>query len=167
MLALRSLGDTIRLTLTITWDDITRVQKSPPGTAETPTCRDQAYLIVLAGSAMGEMFKISSKQTIIGRGQTAQVRMMDEGISREHCEIQIEGETMILHDLGSTNGTFCRGARVDRHVLIIVVTAKRVGRRHSATGPIMRYRKTPFSRLAREVSGMSGGLIRPGTRNAP
>jgi diguanylate cyclase (GGDEF)-like protein len=103
--------------LTITWDDITRVQKSPPGTTENPTCRDQAYLIVLAGSAMGEMFKISSKQTIIGRGQTAQVRMMDEGISREHCEIQIEGETMILHDLGSTNGTFCRGARVDRHVL--------------------------------------------------
>jgi two-component system cell cycle response regulator len=24
---------------------------------------------------------------------------------------------MILHDLGSTNGTFCRGLRVDRHVL--------------------------------------------------
>lgn len=66
---------------------------------------------------MGEMFKISGKQTIIGRGQTAQIRMMDEGVSREHCEIQIEGDTMILHDLGSTNGTFCRGARIDRHVL--------------------------------------------------
>jgi diguanylate cyclase (GGDEF)-like protein len=103
--------------LTITWDDITRVQKNPPGTVETPTRRDQAYLIVLAGSAMGEMFKISHKQTIIGRGQTAHIRMMDEGVSREHCEIQIEGDAMILHDLGSTNGTFCRGMRIDRHVL--------------------------------------------------
>ena len=103
--------------MTITWDDITRVQANPPGTTKTPTRRDQAYLIVLAGSAMGEMFKISRKQTIIGRGQTAHVRMMDEGVSREHCEIQIEGDSMILHDLGSTNGTFCRGLRVDRHVL--------------------------------------------------
>ena len=103
--------------MTISWDDITRVQDSPPGTTRTPTNRDQAYLIVLAGSAMGEMFKIVRPQTIIGRGQTAQVRMMDDGISREHCEIQVEGDSMILHDLGSTNGTFCRGLRVDRHVL--------------------------------------------------
>ena len=103
--------------MTISWDDITRVQENPPGTSETLTSRDQAYLIVLAGSAMGEMFKIARPQTIIGRGQTAHVRMMDDGISREHCEIQIEGDSMILHDLGSTNGTFCRGVRVDRHVL--------------------------------------------------
>jgi diguanylate cyclase (GGDEF)-like protein len=117
MLARALAGDTIERTVTISWDDITRVQDSPPGTSRTPTRRDQAYLIVLAGSAMGEMFKITRPQTIIGRGQTAQVRMMDDGISREHCEIQIEGDSMILHDLGSTNGTFCRGLRVDRHVL--------------------------------------------------
>src|ERR1017187_2902830 len=116
-LALGPAGDTIRPTVTISWDDITRVQDSPPGTTRTPTNRDQAYLIVLAGSAMGEMFKIVRPQTIIGRGQTAHVRMMDDGISREHCEIQVEGDSMILHDLGSTNGTFCRGLRVDRHVL--------------------------------------------------
>jgi len=103
--------------VTISWDDITRVQDGPPGPTKSPTSRDQAYLIVLAGSAMGEMFKIARPQTIIGRGQTAHIRMMDDGISREHCEIQIDGETMILHDLGSTNGTFCRGLRVDRHVL--------------------------------------------------
>jgi len=117
MLAPPPASDTIECNVTISWDDITRVQESPPGTTRTPTSRDQAYLIVLAGSAMGEMFKITLPQTIIGRGQTAHVRMMDDGISREHCEIQIEGDSMILHDLGSTNGTFCRGLRVDRHVL--------------------------------------------------
>jgi diguanylate cyclase (GGDEF)-like protein len=103
--------------VTLTWDDITRVQDSPPGTVKGSTNRDQAYLIVLAGSAMGEMYKITREQTIIGRGQQAHIRMVDEGVSREHCEIQLESEGMILHDLGSTNGTFCRGVRVDRHVL--------------------------------------------------
>jgi two-component system, cell cycle response regulator len=101
----------------IDWDDITRVQDGPPGSTKAKVDREHAYLIVLAGSAMGEMFKISRKQTIIGRGQTAHIRMMDEGVSREHCEISVEGDTMILHDLGSTNGTFCRGARIDRHTL--------------------------------------------------
>ena len=110
-------GDTIERTVTITWDDITRVQEKPPGTTKAPTNRDQAYLIVLAGSAMGEMYKIARPQTIIGRGLTAHVRMMDDSISREHCEIQVEGDNMILHDLGSTNGTFCHGLRIDRHVL--------------------------------------------------
>jgi two-component system, cell cycle response regulator len=101
----------------INWDDITRVQEKPPGPVNSPTSREHAYLIVLAGSAMGEMYKLTRKQTIIGRGQAAHIRMMDEGVSREHCEIQVEGEDIILHDLGSTNGTFCRGLRVDRHVL--------------------------------------------------
>ncbi|MGD0838260.1 MAG: GGDEF domain-containing protein [Polyangia bacterium] len=99
----------------IDWDDITRVQQTPPGSAKVD--REHAYLIVLAGSAMGEMFKLSRKQTIIGRGQNAHIRMMDEGVSREHCEIEADGAQMILHDLGSTNGTFCRGARIDRHTL--------------------------------------------------
>jgi two-component system cell cycle response regulator len=103
--------------VTTDWDDITRVQKDPPGTVKARTSRDQAYLIVLAGSSMGEMFTLAANPTIIGRGQTAHVRMIDEGVSREHCNIQVDGENMVLRDLGSTNGTFCQGARVDRHVL--------------------------------------------------
>jgi diguanylate cyclase (GGDEF)-like protein len=100
-----------------TWDDITRVQQDQPGPARAPGSRDQAYLIVLAGNAMGEMFKIDRKHTMIGRGQNAQIRITDEGVSREHCEIESEGDSLVLHDLGSTNGTYCRGARIDRHVL--------------------------------------------------
>jgi diguanylate cyclase (GGDEF)-like protein len=115
--ARKSSSDTIENTLAIDWDDITRVQDGPPGSTTAKIDREHAYLIVLAGSAMGEMFKLSRKRTIIGRGQTAHIRMMDEGVSREHCEIQIEGDAMILHDLGSTNGTFCRGVRTDRQVL--------------------------------------------------
>jgi diguanylate cyclase (GGDEF)-like protein len=51
---------------------------------------------------------------VIGRGTTAAIRMMDEGVSREHCEILVEDGKIFLHDLKSTNGTFCRGRRVDK-----------------------------------------------------
>jgi two-component system, cell cycle response regulator len=101
----------------LTFDDITRVQDGPPVPNKTATNRDQAYVIVLAGSAMGEMYKLRRDRTIIGRGQKAHVRMMDDGISREHCEILVDGEKMILRDLGSTNGTFCGGQRVEEHQL--------------------------------------------------
>lgn len=101
----------------MTWDDVTHVKEPPSATVKAPTNRDQAYLIVLAGSSMGEMYKVTRERTIIGRGQKAEIRMMDEGISREHCEILLEGDKVILHDLGSTNGTYCRGLRVDRHEL--------------------------------------------------
>jgi diguanylate cyclase (GGDEF)-like protein len=101
----------------VSWDDITHVKAPPSSAVKAPVTRDQAYLIVLAGSSMGEMYKITHEKTIIGRGQRADVRMMDEGVSREHCEILLEGEKIVLHDLGSTNGTYCRGLRIDRHEL--------------------------------------------------
>ena len=43
--------------------------------AETPLSgdvkRDRAYLVVLAGSSVGEMYKLESERTIIGRGGKA------------------------------------------------------------------------------------------------
>jgi two-component system cell cycle response regulator len=79
--------------------------------------RDRAYLVVLAGTSVGEMYKIEADRTIIGRGQRAQVRLLDDGISREHAQIVIEGRHILLEDLGSTNGTFCNGLKVDRREL--------------------------------------------------
>src|SRR5580692_3743899 len=80
--------------------------------------RDRAYLVVLAGTSVGEMYKIEADKTIIGRGQRAQVRLLDDGISREHAQIVIEGSHILLEDLGSTNGTFCNGLKVDRKELV-------------------------------------------------
>lgn len=101
----------------VTWDDVTRVEEKPPGPVGAPSKRDCACLLVLAGSAMGEIYKLTRERTVIGRGQKAQVRMIDDGVSREHCEIVIQGDKAVLHDLSSTNGTFCRGTRIERHEL--------------------------------------------------
>ncbi len=80
--------------------------------------RDRAYLVVLAGASLGEMYKIEQDKTVIGRGQKAEVRLLDDGISREHAQILVEGSKIFLQDLGSTNGTFCNGLKVDRKELV-------------------------------------------------
>jgi two-component system cell cycle response regulator len=101
----------------VSWDDITHVKAPPDEVVKLGPTRDQAYLVVLAGSSMGEMFKLARDRLVIGRNATADIRMLDDGVSREHCEILREDGKVFVHDLGSTNGTFCRGARVDKHEL--------------------------------------------------
>ncbi len=88
-----------------------------PQAPVTGVKRDRAYLVVLAGASVGEMYKVETDTTVIGRGQKAHIRLLDDGISREHAQVVIEGNKVFLCDLGSTNGTFCNGIKVDRKEL--------------------------------------------------
>jgi len=97
-------------------DERTQIFEAPASPAEGVK-RDRAYLVVLAGASLGEMYKVEADKTIIGRGQKAQVRLLDDGISREHAQVVVEGNKIYLQDLGSTNGTFCNGIKVDRREL--------------------------------------------------
>jgi diguanylate cyclase (GGDEF)-like protein len=63
------------------------------------------------------MFKISRERTVIGRGPKSDIRIGDEGVSREHACVVIDGDKVVLEDLQSTNGTFCNGVRVARREL--------------------------------------------------
>jgi diguanylate cyclase (GGDEF)-like protein len=95
----------------------TRTQPASPPETEGDTKRNRAYLVVLSGVSAGEMFKVQTEKTVIGRGQKVTLRLNDEGVSREHCQVIFEGEKVFLQDLGSTNGTFCNGVRVDKREL--------------------------------------------------
>jgi diguanylate cyclase (GGDEF)-like protein len=99
------------------WDDETKISAKEELSRPTPKDRDRAYLIVLAGSSVGEMYKITSESTVIGRGQQADIQVIDEGISRRHAEIVHQGDTIVIRDLGSTNGTYCNGDKIGEHQL--------------------------------------------------
>jgi pSer/pThr/pTyr-binding forkhead associated (FHA) protein len=49
---------------------------------------------------------------LLGRSPAADIRIVDDGISREHVEILVDGERVSIRDLGSTNGTYRNGNRV-------------------------------------------------------
>ncbi|GAA2367353.1 MULTISPECIES: DUF3662 and FHA domain-containing protein [Gordonia] len=50
-------------------------------------------------------FSLRQGSNVVGRGQDAQFRLPDTGVSRRHVEIRWDGQTAMLTDLNSTNGT--------------------------------------------------------------
>jgi two-component system, cell cycle response regulator len=76
-----------------------------------------AYLVVLAGSNLGEMHKLEGPESVIGRAMSAQLRLNDDGISRRHCRVLTIGGRVIIEDLGSANGTLVNGEMVQHQEL--------------------------------------------------
>lgn len=60
----------------------------------------------------GRQYALAIGSTIIGRGEQAQLRLADVGISRRHARLDFDGTRVVLTDLGSTNGTVVNGQRV-------------------------------------------------------
>lgn len=79
--------------------------------------KKRAFVVVLSGDRMGEMFPLKGDRTTIGRGLQTDVRINDEGISRTHAVVEVEDGDYLLSDAGSTNGTFANGSKVDRYRL--------------------------------------------------
>jgi two-component system cell cycle response regulator len=95
------------------WEEETSVTEAGEVLPSTPTERDRAYLIVLAGGNVGEMYKILAGEAVIGRGRNVDVVLIDDGVSREHARIRIDSGKLMLEDLDSRNGTFRNGLKVD------------------------------------------------------
>lgn len=69
----------------------------------------------------GERHPVTEPGLVIGRGDEADLRINDPGISRRHAEIRISSAdhdaTVSVVDLGSTNGTQVDGRRVQQAML--------------------------------------------------
>ena len=60
----------------------------------------------------GRTYQLREGANVIGRGQDAQFRLPDTGVSRRHLEIRWDGQVAMLQDLNSTNGTTVNNAPV-------------------------------------------------------
>lgn len=85
----------------------------PPLPGSPIDAAKQPYLIVIAGGNLGELYKIAKQRVVIGRSPDADIRTSDDGVSREHVELLMERGSVLVRDLGSTNGTYVNGTRAD------------------------------------------------------
>jgi pSer/pThr/pTyr-binding forkhead associated (FHA) protein len=59
------------------------------------------------------LIELPSFPAVIGRGADVDVRLNDIYISRRHCEIIAANGALVVHDLGSKNGTIVNGVRTE------------------------------------------------------
>jgi diguanylate cyclase (GGDEF)-like protein len=99
-------------------DEVTAEHQTPVEPAGGPRLGSApAYLIAISGSSMGEMFKLSGSAEILGRAQDATFRILDESVSRQHARFHRIDDKTTIEDMGSRNGTYVNGVRVERQVL--------------------------------------------------
>lgn len=70
-------------------------------------------LLVLDGAHRGETYPLKGGRFTIGRKEKNDLVLQESTVSGFHLEIAVEGEALILRDLGSTNGTLLDGRRID------------------------------------------------------
>lgn len=74
-------------------------------------------IVVLEGSGAGQKFRLDGSVTL-GRSPDATIMLDDPEVSRLHARVSRTPDgNYLLEDLGSKNGTFVNGTRVERRVL--------------------------------------------------
>ena len=86
--------------------------QSAPGGYPAGGPRGQMTATLHLDDGSNRSYTLQHGSNIIGRGQEGQFRLPDTGVSRKHIEITWDGQSAMLADLGSTNGTTVNGTPV-------------------------------------------------------
>ena len=88
---------------------ISRISDRPAG--------KEACLVVIYGLDLGKKYNVDRPSIVIGRSSKADIQIDQESVSRNHCKLINTGKSIMLRDLGSTNGTYVNDELVDEYVL--------------------------------------------------
>ncbi|MEX1177811.1 MAG: FHA domain-containing protein [Nitriliruptor sp.] len=75
-------------------------------------------LVVVRGPNAGSRFLLDRDVTTVGRHPDADIFLDDVTVSRRHAELHRTDEGVQLRDLGSLNGSYVDGERVDERLLV-------------------------------------------------
>src|SRR5690606_34521176 len=62
----------------------------------------------------GEFPLVEGKELFVGRSSELDMVLVEEMVSRKHARMVLRGSRLELEDLGSTNGTFVNGEKIDK-----------------------------------------------------
>ena len=72
----------------------------------------QVVLVMFRGEGERRSFSLPRDVTVFGRREDCDLRIPLGEVSRKHCRLIADGEGLKIEDLGSSNGTFVNGQRV-------------------------------------------------------
>lgn len=72
---------------------------------------------VLSGQQSGQIFDLKLGKNVFGRGGASDCKIQSLGISKEHCEVHVYKDKMMVVDLKSSNGTFVNGVKIQNSII--------------------------------------------------
>ena len=100
-------SDHVRAKTVVT--SISRISERPTG--------KEACLVVIYGSELGKKYNLNAPSLVIGRSSKCDIQIDQESISRNHSKIVNTGKSILVRDLGSTNGTYVNDEPIDEYVM--------------------------------------------------
>jgi two-component system cell cycle response regulator len=100
-------SDHVRAKTVVT--SISRISERPAG--------KEACLVVIYGAELGKKYNLNSTSLVIGRSSKCDLQIDQESISRNHSKIVNTGKSILVRDLGSTNGTYVNDEPIDEYIL--------------------------------------------------
>ena len=70
-------------------------------------------LLVPASTELDTPVRLNKYPVLLGRSESADIRLDDRWLSRNHCEIDITDGELIIRDLGSKHGTYVNESQID------------------------------------------------------
>ena len=71
-------------------------------------------MVMFRNDQQRRSFSVTRDMTVIGRREDCDLRIPLSDVSRKHCRVILDGETIKVEDLGSSNGTYRNGERVQQ-----------------------------------------------------
>jgi pSer/pThr/pTyr-binding forkhead associated (FHA) protein len=74
-------------------------------------------LVLLSEGLTGRTYELKGDKTTVGRVSDNAFEIPEASVSSHHCELLLRGNELLVKDLGSTNGTFINGDKIEEGVL--------------------------------------------------
>jgi len=85
-------------------------------------------LVVTEGALRGTTFTLGQSPVTLGRADDSTLVLTDDYASNKHARLVPTGDSWMLEDLGSTNGTWLGTAKVARPTVVAVGIPIRIGK---------------------------------------
>jgi pSer/pThr/pTyr-binding forkhead associated (FHA) protein len=72
-----------------------------------------ASFVLVMKDGQRRAFELNVGVIVMGRRPECDLRIPLMDVSRRHCSLDIHGDSFVLRDLGSSNGTFVNGQRIE------------------------------------------------------